>query len=81
MPRLQRTDGSSTLNGGGAPLSKRDIVDGLMTRTDRTRASIAMRLQNISAILDENGQDWVDGYKPLRHSPRRLRELVDAELA
>ncbi len=65
----------------GAPLSKRDIVDGLMTRIGRTKASIEMRLQNISAVLDENGQDWVDGYKPLRHYPHRLRELVDAEFA
>ena len=39
-----------------------------------------MRLQNISAVLDELGLPWIEGYKPLRHYPARLRYLIERGL-
>jgi hypothetical protein len=43
---------------------------------DRSRPSIERKLQNISAILDEEGLAWIDGYKPLAHYQRELRVAV-----
>ena len=65
---------------GGRPLTKREVVESLMSATGRTKGSIEMRLQNISAVLDERGLSWIAGYKPLRHYPQRLKELVEADL-
>lgn len=63
----------------GAPLRKSDVVSELMQITGRTKGSIEMRLQNISAVLNERGLDWIEGYKPLRHYPERLKDLIGAE--
>jgi hypothetical protein len=63
----------------GAPLKKSDVVAELVRATGRTKGSIEMRLQNISAVLQERGADWLDGYKPLSHYPERLKSLIDAE--
>ena len=45
----------------------------------RSPGSIERKFQNISAILDESGLPWIDGYKPLSNyqdelSYRRPRE-------
>jgi len=64
----------------GQPLTKRDVVEALMKVTGRTKGSIEMRLQNISAVLDELGLPWIDGYKPLRHYPDELRRLIERDL-
>jgi len=42
----------------------------------RSTTSIERKLQNISAILDESGLDWIDGYKPLAHYQRELKAAV-----
>jgi hypothetical protein len=34
------------------------------------------KLQNVSAILDEMGFEWIDGYKPLAHYQQDLRRAV-----
>ena len=34
---------------------------------ERTIKSIEMRMQNISAVLDANGELWIEGFKPLRN--------------
>lgn len=43
---------------------------------DRTRPSIERKFQNVSAVLDEEGLDWIDGYKPLPHYQSDLRSAV-----
>jgi hypothetical protein len=43
---------------------------------DRSRPSIERKLQNISAVLDEEGLAWIDGYKPLAHYQRELHVAV-----
>ena len=42
----------------------------------RTSASIERKLQNVSAVLDEEGLPWIDGYKPLVHYQHDLRPAV-----
>lgn len=42
---------------------------------DRSRGSVEMKHQNISAVLMGLGQPWIDGYKPL---PRYQNALVEA---
>jgi hypothetical protein len=64
----------------GQPITKREVVESLMKSTGRTKGSVEMRLQNISAILEERGSPWIDGYKPLRHYTARLKELVERHL-
>jgi hypothetical protein len=44
----------------------------------RTKGSIERKLQNVSAVLDEDGLDWIDGYKPLPHYQAALRTAVAA---
>lgn len=45
--------------GRGRPVTKREVVESLMSATGRTKGSIEMRLQNISAVLDERGLSWI----------------------
>ena len=42
----------------------------------RSTASIERKFQNISAVLDESGLDWIDGYKTLAHYQRELKAAV-----
>jgi hypothetical protein len=46
----------------------------------RNERAIEAKFQNISAVLDESGFDWIDGYKPLEHYQRALKESVDAAI-
>lgn len=56
---------------------KSEVVRGLEPLLpERSRPSIERKLQNISAVLDEEGLDWIDGYKPLAHYQRDLRDAV-----
>jgi hypothetical protein len=42
----------------------------------RTRGSIEYKLQNVSAVLDEQHLPFIDGYKPARNFQADLREAV-----
>lgn len=44
---------------------KSEINKQLQGKIDRSRSSIEMRFQNISAVLDKHGKKWVKGYVPL----------------
>src|SRR5688572_28619496 len=46
----------------------------------RSSKAIELKWCNISAVLEERGMRWVDGYKPLPHLQHRLREIVDERL-
>jgi hypothetical protein len=42
----------------------------------RTRGSIEYKLQNVSAVLDEQHLPFIDGYKPARNFQAQLRQAV-----
>ena len=44
--------------------------------TSRTRGSIEYKLQNVSAVLDEEHLPFIDGYKPARNYQQELRHAV-----
>jgi hypothetical protein len=65
----------------GERYAKVDVVRRLRSiMPARSHAAVERKLQNISAILDEVGQPWIDGYKPLSNYQRDLRSAVLARL-
>jgi hypothetical protein len=65
-----------------AELEGRDYVkaehrERLVEQTGRTRGSIELRHQNISAVLKEMGLPWIHGYKPMRHYSGALRSAIE----
>jgi len=61
----------------GERFSKADVarrLHGLLP--SRSTGSIERKFQNISAVLDEAGLRWIDGYKPLAHLQYALRQAV-----
>ena len=46
----------------------------------RSSGSIERKFQNVSAVLDESGLEWIDGYKPLPHYQRDLKPAVIATM-
>lgn len=49
----------------------------LLTTVHRSEASIERKLQNISAVLDRLGAQWINGYKPLAHYQDALVAAVE----
>ncbi len=47
----------------------------------RSRQSIERKMQNISAVLQEHGIDWVEGLMPLSNYQHDLAVAVDDALA
>ncbi len=65
----------------GLAFSKAEHNRGLLQLLPkRTRGSIERKHQNISAVLLEIGDPYVDGYKPLGNYQALLREAVEARL-
>jgi hypothetical protein len=61
----------------GQPYSKVGVVRSLMRLMPaRSRGAIDLKLQNVSAVRVELGLPWIDGYKPMAHYQRALREVV-----
>lgn len=61
----------------GERYSKADAVRALHAMLlVRSTGSIERKLQNVSAVLDESGLEWIDGYKPLAHYQRELKAVV-----
>jgi hypothetical protein len=48
-----------------------------MTTVHRSEGSIERKLQNISAVLDLLGAEWINGYKPLAHYQDALVSAVE----
>lgn len=59
----------------GIAYSKADHRRNLMTRVHRSEGSIEFKHGNITAVLQEIGQPWIDGYK---RAPNFQRSLVNA---
>jgi hypothetical protein len=61
----------------GERYSKAEVVRGLRPLLPtRTTGSVERKFQNISAVLEEGGLPWIDGYKPLAHYQHELRPAV-----
>ncbi|MCK1733036.1 DUF3883 domain-containing protein [Bradyrhizobium sp. 138] len=61
----------------GAAYSKAQNRRQLMTIVRRSEGSIERKLQNISAVLDMLGAQWINGYKPLAHYQDALVAAVE----
>lgn len=61
----------------GLPYLKADVVRSLMRlMPGRSRGAVELKLQNVSAVRIELGLPWIDGYKPMPHYQRALRDVV-----
>lgn len=60
--------------------SKADNWRRLMTTVHRTKGSIERKLQNVSAVLDVLGAQWINGYKPLAHYQDALVPAVERNI-
>jgi hypothetical protein len=65
----------------GESYRKADHRRQLLHRIDRSAGSVEYKLQNISAVLNELGGVFIDGYKPASNVQGLLRERVTARLS
>ena len=59
------------------PFVKAQVYRDLAQQTGRTTSSIEFKFQNISAVLNEMGLDWLTGLAPLPHFQRLLAETIN----
>jgi hypothetical protein len=64
----------------GRRYSKTEHRNALRKRVHRSPGSIERKHQNISAVLQELGLVWIDGYKPLSNFQDALVDAVEAHL-
>lgn len=64
----------------GTPYSKAENRRQLMKTVRRSEGSIERKLQNISAVLDMLGAQWINGYKPLAHYQDALVAAVERNI-
>lgn len=61
----------------GRPYVKADVNRSVQAQLPgRSRGSIEFKFQNISAVLNDSGHVFIDGYKPLANYQDALRERV-----
>jgi hypothetical protein len=65
---------------GGRPYSKTEHRNNLRGTVRRPPGSIERKHQNISAVLQELGFPWIEGYKPLPNFQDALVDAVEARL-
>ena len=56
---------------------KSEIYRDLAQRTGRSTKSIERKFQNVSAVLDELGLEWIRGLAPLNNYQKLLSEKID----
>lgn len=66
---------------GGRPYVKSYHSKALMERIGRTHRSVEFKHQNISAVLDELGIPWIEGYKPKRNYQSAIFDAIDRYLS
>ncbi|MFP3516540.1 HNH endonuclease [Pseudomonas sp. SIMBA_077] len=73
------------LQQAGKKFVKKAIYRGLSKRFGREPGGFERRMQNISAVYEERGLDWVVGLKPQKHIGSiikpQLMEMLDRQLA
>jgi hypothetical protein len=64
----------------GRPYVKSKHSAALMAQIGRTHRSVEFKHQNISAVLDELGMPWIQGYKPKRNYQNSIFDAIDRYL-
>lgn len=64
----------------GREYNKSEYRRGVIAAIGRKPGSIERKLQNVSAVLDEIGIHWIQGYKPLPHYQDALIAVVEQHL-
>jgi hypothetical protein len=64
----------------GREYNKSEYRRGVIAEIGRKPGSIERKLQNVSAVLDEIGVPWIQGYKPLPHYQDALVAVVEQQL-
>ena len=64
----------------GTPYVKRRHRKALVSRLGRSDGSIEFKHQNISAVLDELGVQWILGYKPAKNFQNAIFDAIDRYL-
>lgn len=65
----------------GERYSKTDFRNQLLDDVGRSKGSAEYKFQNVSAVLEELGGVFIDGYKPARNVQELLRERVTERFA
>lgn len=65
----------------GRDYVKKEFNEEVQSRTGRSRGSVEYKLQNVSAVLMEDGFPCIDGYKPYPNYQGSLRSAVKRHLA
>ncbi len=58
------------------PYSKRQVYRDLASRFERTEKAFEYRMQNISAVLDDLGKNWIPGLKPAGNVGANVRPRI-----
>lgn len=66
---------------GGRAYVKSHHSKALMEQIGRTHRSVEFKHQNISAVLDELGMPWIEGYKPKRNYQNAIFDAIDRYLS
>jgi hypothetical protein len=64
----------------GRPYSKAEHNRGVVAMIGRSKGSVEFKHQNVSAVLDEIGVPWIQGYKPRAHYQDSLADAVSQYL-
>lgn len=64
----------------GTPYVKAHHSAALMAQIGRTHRSVEFKHQNISAVLEEMGLPWIEGYKPKRNYQNAIFDAIDRYL-
>lgn len=64
----------------GIPYNKSENRRRLLEVVHRSEGAIERKLQNVSAVLDVLGAQWINGYKPLAHYQDALLAAVERTL-
>jgi Domain of unknown function (DUF3883) len=64
----------------GRDYNKSEYRRGVIAAIGRKPGSIERKLQNVSAVLDEIGIPWIQGYKPLPHYQDALVAVVEQQV-
>jgi hypothetical protein len=64
----------------GRLYSKAEHFRGVMALIGRSKGSVEFKHQNVSAVLDEIGLPWIQGYKPRDHYQDSLADAVSQYL-
>jgi hypothetical protein len=68
------------LHGEDKPYRKKDFYLGLAERHPRSAKAFEYRMQNISAVLHENGEPWIPGLKPAGNVGVNVKPRIEALL-